>query len=192
MPVVIVMMAVSLLTGLATTVVLGTITETAIAGNYGEAAAVFYAAEAAVEFALAELTAADWEASLTDTTLSAFIDGPPAGLRHAGIAPVDLTQATADINALRGARAAGSAYRLYAYGRFADLVSARPEGSRLYVAVWVADLTDAAAEGTGAPVLGVLGRAYGPSGSRRAIAVSVTPGDVAPRALRVLSWAELR
>lgn len=182
------MMAVTMLTGLAMTVVLGTMTETAIAGSYGEATAAFHAAEAAVEFAVSELVGADWAAVTAADTVSAFIDGPPEGTRRIGAAVVDLSQATDDINRVPGTAAS---YQLYAYGSFADLVSTGSGGSPFYVVVWVGDLTGKE-EDEGTPVLGVIGRAYGPSGSRRSIAVSVTREDTIPESIRVLSWAELR
>ena len=191
MPVVIAMMAVTLLTGLATTVVLGTMTETAIAASHGEATAAFYATEAAVEFAVSDLATADWDAVLSGDLPSAFVDGPPAGMRTVGRATIDLATATDDTNALAGALAAASPYQLYAHGSFVDLVSGPAGASPFYVAVWVANLT---AEETGeaeARVLGIIGRAYGPSGSRRSIAVSVTRDETAPTSIRVLSWTLL-
>ena len=56
------MMALSVLTALAATLVLGTMTETAVASSYREGIETFYAAEAAVEFVIQDLAAAsDWE-----------------------------------------------------------------------------------------------------------------------------------
>ena len=191
MALVIALMAMTLLTGLATTVVLGTMAETAIAGTYSEAAAAFYAAEGAVEFAAGELTVAEWDAVIGGETSSLFIDGPSSGPRRLGAATIDLAEATRDINTLPGVRAAGASYRLYAYGRFDDLVASPPGTSAFYVAVWIADLT-AGGEDEGAPVLGVIGRAYGPSGSRRSVGVSLTRDDAAVAGVRVGSWAEIR
>lgn len=188
MALVIAMMAVTLLTGLATTVVLGTMMETAIAGNYGEAAAAFHAAEAAVEFAAGDLAVANWDSVIAGATVSSFIDGPPAGARRVGAASIDLAEATRDVNTLPGVRAAGASYRLYAYGRFDDLVASPAGTSALYVAVWIADLT----EDGDASSLGVIGRAYGPSGSRRSVAVSLTRDGAAATGVRVVSWAEIR
>ena len=188
MVLVIAMMAVTLLTGLATTLVLGTMTETAIAGSYGEAAAAFHAAEAAVEFAEGDLMVQDWDSVIAGSASSSFIDGPPSGARRVGAASIDLAEATRDVNTLPGVRAAGVSYRLYAYGRFDDLVAAPAGTSALYVAVWIADLT----EDDDAPTLGVIGRAYGPSGSRRSVAVSLTRDSAAATDLRVGSWADIR
>ena len=75
------------------------------------------------------------------------------------------------------------------YGQFDDLVASQAGTSAFYVAVWIADLT-AGGEDEGAPTLGVIGRAYGPSGSRRSVAVSLTRDAVA--AVKVGAWAEIR
>lgn len=190
MPLVIAMTALTLLTALGTVLVLGTIAETAIAASYREATEAFYAADAAVEFVVRDLAAAsDWELMLSDHGTSTFIDGPPSGVRDVGAATLDLMQATEDVNASAPAGPGGitPSYALYAYGRFADLVPAAAR-SRIYVAVWIADVSDEA--------VAILGQAYGPTGSRRSVAVSVartpTSDEMPPTPVRVLSWHEIR
>jgi Tfp pilus assembly protein PilX len=195
MTLVIVIMALSLLTGLGTVLVVGTMTETAVVANYRQGVEAFYAAEGAVEFAIRDLAqASDWDAIVTGATTSTFVDGPPDGTRRVGASTVDLTQATADVNALAAAETEGS-FHLYAYGRFADLVSSAAVRSPIYVCVWVADLS-AGEEVEAERVVRIIGRAYGPTGAQRSIAVSVaraaSSDDPASAPLEVLSWAELR
>lgn len=197
MPLVIAMMAITLLTALGTVFVLGTMTETAIAANYRDGTEAFYAADAAVEFVVQDLAAvSDWKVILNGETMSAFIDGPPGGVRQVGAGTVDLTQATADINAIAGAGRGSPPYALYAYGRFADLVPNAGVRPFIYVAVWVADLSDEGSGEPGSAVVGIVGRAYGPAGSRRSVAVSIArEGGVdesAPGPVRVASWDDLR
>ena len=200
MPIIIVIMAMTLLTGLGTVLVLGTMTESAIAASYRDAADTFYAAEAAVEFVTRDLAAAsDWDAVVAGDAMSVFVDGPADGTREVGAVTLDLTEATRDVNTVAAAGPGGSipTYGLYAYGPFADLLPPAAPPSRIYVVVWVADL---AGEGEGgapaSPVVGLVARAYGPTGARRSVAVSVArtgTGDAEiPAAVRVLSWNELR
>jgi hypothetical protein len=187
-----------MLTGLGTVLVLGTVTETAIASSYREGMQAFHAAEAAAEFAVRDLAAAsDWEAVLTGEATSTFVDGPPGGTRLVGAETIDLTDATSEINAVAAAAAEDPpSYGLYAYGRFADLLQIGPVPSPMYVAVWIADLSSEEAGDPASRVVGIVGRAYGPTGSRRSIAVSVTrtgEGEAeVPASIHMLSWAELR
>lgn len=173
----------TLLTALAGALVLGTTTETAIVASYRDGVETFYAAEGVVDFARAELTQAeDWGGILSGETPSEFVDGAPAGERRIGAVTLDLTAETEDVEAIPDA--AGPSYRLYAYGPFADLISIDAVAPKHYVAVWVADLDW---DGSGAvSTIRVLGRAYGPTGARRSVAVSLT------RAGEILSWEELR
>lgn len=199
MPLVIALMALTLLTGLGTVLVLGTMTETAIAASYREGTEAFHAAEAAVEFAIRDFAAAaDWEAILTGEAASAFVDGPPGGTRVVGAETIDLTEATDAINAAAEAPAGGAppVYGLYAYGPFADLLQLGAVRWRMYIAVWIADLSTEEAD-PASPVVAIVGRAYGPTGSRRSIAVSLTTrrgtGEAGvPAEIHMLSWVELR
>lgn len=190
MPLVLSVMAMTLLTALGSALVIGTMIETAIAAGHRESAEVFYAADAAVAFAIAELaTADDWNAVLSGTVPSVFVDGAAVGTRRVGATTIDLAQATEDTNT--AASGGDVTYRLYAYGRFADM-AATGGGASPYVIVWLADVpVDEADPEPGARVLGIVGRAYGPRGSRRSVAVSLArvPGADGDR---VRSWHELR
>lgn len=173
----------TLLTALAGALILGTTAETAIAASYRDGVETFYAAESAVEFAVDELRDADdWGAVLSGDLPSAFIDGPPEGVRRIGAVTLDLAAETVDVAAIPDG--AEPSYRLYAYGPFTDLISIGAVAPKHYVGIWVAELER---DGLGeASTIRVLGRAYGPTGARRSVAVSVT------RAGRVLSWSDLR
>ena len=176
-------MTITLLTALGAALTLATITETAIAANYREAAEVLYAAEGAVEFVMQELAGvADWSDVIAQPGRSAFVDGPAGGIRTVGAVTVDLTQAPRD----------SESSVLYAFGRFQDLVGSSTDRSpMIYVAVWVADRSAESADDTSVPAaLSVLGLAYGPRGSRRAVEAIVMKTESS--AVRVLSWREVR
>ena len=175
--------ALTLLTALAGALILGTTAETAIAASYRDGVETFYAAESAVEFAVDELREADdWGAVLSGDLPSVFMDGPPEGLRVVGAVTLDLVAERADVDAIPDADA--PVYRLYAYGTFTDLISISGVAPKHYVSVWVAELEQ---DGLGEPsTIRVLGRAYGPTGARRSVAVSLS------RTGNVLSWADLR
>ncbi len=190
------LMAVTLLTALGSAMIATTLTETAIAASFRHASETFHAAEGAVAVAVQELAGiSDWEAVLNGEETSRFVDGPADGNRTVGAVTLDLAQVTADVNTSAAGGSGGAVYRLYAYGRLADLVSAAGQPA-IYVLVWVADLQGPGGqEEGGPPVLGLIARAYGPTGSRRAVAMRMfrTTGDVeATGALRIASWHELR
>jgi len=190
MPLLISMMALSVLTALAATLVLGTMTETAVAASYREGVETFYAAEAAVEFVIQDLAAAsDWEGIVAGEQSSTFVDGPPLGVRLVGAVLFDLAAATDDIVAATAGYDDDREYRAYAHGRFSDLLPGTATGSPYYVVVWISGVgaTDTERDST----ISVLGRAYGPNGSRRSIAVTVSRGD-SDEMVRIVSWHELR
>jgi len=192
-------MALTLLTGLGTVLVVGTMMETAVAAAHRRSVEVFYAADAAVEFAIRDLAArADWDAVLTGAEWSAFTDGPPEGIRDAGTAIVDLTRASAEVEALLAARAVppDGAARLYAYGRFDWLVPADAAPPPLYVCVWVAPRAADEAEGEERPVreLYLAARAFGTTGGQRTLLVALAR-PLAPEerpSLQVRAWEELQ
>jgi len=196
MPLMIVMMALTLLTGLGTVLVLGTMTETAVAAGYRQGIETFYAADAAVEFAIRDLAArSDWDQVLSGAEISAFIDGPAGGTRQVGVTVVDLARATAEVDAMLAARATppAASAQLYAYGRFDGLLPPAAARSPIYVCVWVAELApDEEAEVPAVRLLYVAGRAYGPTGGRRDVLVTVArrldAAEVAP--LEVRRWEE--
>ncbi|OFW51689.1 MAG: hypothetical protein A3G77_12455 [Acidobacteria bacterium RIFCSPLOWO2_12_FULL_68_19] len=184
-----VMMSLTLLTGLAAALVVGTMTETAVVAGYRYGVEAFYAAEGIVEFGIRDLALApDWEAVVSGASTSAFVDGPAEGLRQVAGMTVDLAQATADVNGLASSGADGPLrFRLYAYGRFADLAPAVGAPPHIYLCLWVAETTAG---------LRLVGRAWGPTGAERSIAVSlarVAADDaIGPGGVHVQSWEELR
>lgn len=198
MPLVIVVMALTLLTGLATVLIVGTMTETAVAAGYRQGIEAFYAADAAVEFAVADLAArVDWDAVLTGAEASAFADGPPGGTRRVGGRDIDLTRATEEVGALLASRATppDAAARLYAYGPFDALLGAETARVPAYVCVWVAERVpdeDAAEEDPPVRLLYVVGRAYGPAGARRTVLVTLARalGAAAEPVVEVRGWEE--
>ena len=190
MSLVISLMVLSLITALGGALALGTVTETAIAASYREGAETFYAAEAAVQFAMQEVAAVpDWEEITAGDRTSSFVDGPPAGARRVGAAMLDLTTATEDVVTAAGDAGGEVSYHLYVYGRFADLIPAAAP-SPYYVVAWIAGLGTTETEGW--PIMRIVGRAYGPTGSRRSVVVSVTRLPDSEEAPEVLSWYELR
>jgi hypothetical protein len=189
MPLVISMMALTLLTALAGALVLGTVTETAIAASYREGTETFYAAEAVMEVVIQDLAAApDWEEIINGETVSSFADGP-IGVRRVGAVMLDLTAATQDVVAATSGYDDDASYRLYAHGRLADLVPGSGTGSPYYLVAWIAGLAGEGSEGQSN--VRIVGRAYGPTGSRRSVVVSVVRPD-SETTLRVVSWHELR
>jgi hypothetical protein len=120
------------------------------------------------------------------------VDGPADGIRTVGAVTLDLTQATRDVTAIATPTpgAASQPSVLYAFGRFQDLAASSTSRSQVYVAVWVADRSDMPGDETSVPdALSVLGQAYGPRGSRRAVEVIVMKTDSS--AVRVLYWREV-
>jgi hypothetical protein len=203
-------MAMLLLTALGLALVLNTSVETLIAGNYRNAQEALYAADAGIERSVQELlTVADWNAILAGNTTSAFVDGPAGGLRTLSDGSVlDLTQATrvancgkasgcsvTDMNARTDDRPWGlnnPRWNLYAYGPITSLAPTGTVNSSVYLVVWVGDdqsendndpTRDGSAQtnpGTG--VLALRAEAFGPSGSRRVIEVTVArAGPIADR-----------
>jgi hypothetical protein len=153
---IIALMAMLLLTALGMALTMTTMTETRITGNYRDGSEALYAADAAVELVMQDLlTVSDWNSVLTGTTQSAFIDGPPAGVRDTPAGRIDLTKATnmvrcgkvticgdADMDALTEERPWGRnnpRWQLYAYGPMGDMLPTGTINSQMYVVVWVAD-----------------------------------------------------
>jgi hypothetical protein len=185
------MMMLTLLTALAGALVLGTVTETAIAASYREGVETFYAAEAAVEFVIDELDAAgNWQEIVDDGSVSDFADGPPAGTRQVGSITIDLAAAAGDIVTAARDSNYDVVYQLFAYGRLADLIPAVAARSPYYLVVCIGGLdTDETEE---LSMMRVVGRAYGPTGSRRSVIVTVSRPSGSEEPLRVVSWHELR
>jgi hypothetical protein len=173
-----VVMAILLVSVLAGAVVLTGSTEAMIAAGYRSSQETFYAADAAAEWAFAELTplAPQWDAVVQGTLPSAFIDPAPLGevRRLADGSSVDLSAVAA----------ANAGWRIYAYGRLAQLVSTSPGSpSPCYVVVLVSE--DAALP----EQLKLRAIAFGTRASRRTVQLVLLrrPGMVL-----VDSWEELR
>ena len=77
------LMAMTLMMALGMALMLTTMTEGKIAGNYRDGTEASYAADAAVERVMQDiLTVPDWNQMLNGQLTSAFIDGPPNGVRE--------------------------------------------------------------------------------------------------------------
>ncbi len=195
MPLVMAMMALTLLTSLGAALVVGTMTETMVTAAYRQGLEAFYAADAAAEFAIRDLAArADWDAVLRGAETSTLADGPPEGMRWLGPTVIDLTRATAEVDALLAARNVPPASRaqLFAYGRFERLVATPDVPAPAYVCVWVAELVPAVPEAPPVRLLYVVSRAYGVTGGQRTVVVTVAR-PLEPDELSVLqmrSWEE--
>lgn len=75
-------------------------------------------------------------------------------------------------------------------GPFQDLVPGVAGTPRVHVAVWLTEqIPELADDGAPQSVISVVGEAFGPRGSRRAVEVLVEKGDSS--AVRVLAWREL-
>jgi hypothetical protein len=155
---VVTLLAVTFLMALGTALVMTTMAEGKISGNYRDGVEALYAADAALERTVGELAAADWNALLSGTVRSAFVDGPPAGPRSLdGAVSLDLTEATnmlrcgrasscseAAMDATSGERPHGRnnpRWQPYAYGPLTDLMPGGRINSRIYIVVWVGDDT---------------------------------------------------
>jgi hypothetical protein len=181
-------------------------TESRVAATYRDGMEVLYGADAALHRVLPDLAAeADPDLVLTGQVISSFTDGPP-GLRqlpdgtftdlHALTSMVNCGRpvcSDADLDEPREDRPWGQnnpRWQLYGHGALS---------ARVYAVVWIADdpsetdgdpLTDGAgAENPGRGRLSLTAHGYGPSGTRRVLAATVTKGDLG---IRVLSWREVR
>ena len=121
--------------------------------------------------------------------VSSFADGPPLGVRRVGAVLFDLAAATDDVVGATGGYDDDREYRIYAHGRLSDMLPGAATGSPYYVVVWITGVgaTDTERQST----ISVVGRAYGPTGSRRSIVVTVIRPD-SDEMIRIVSWHELR
>jgi hypothetical protein len=153
---VVTLLAVTFLMALGTVLVMTTMAEVKISANYRDGVEALYAADAALERTVGEIGAADWDAVLSGTLRSAFVDGPPSGPRSLdGGVSLDLTEATnllrcgsaspcseAAMDATTAERPHGRnnpRWQPYAYGPLMDLMPPGRIDSRLYIVVWVGD-----------------------------------------------------
>lgn len=163
------MMAVALLSALGVSLCVLTSVEMRVSANFTAGQEARNAAEAALEPAVREvLEMADWTGISAGSVKSAFVDGPPAGMRPlADGATIDLPIVTAKLGA--------PGWHLFAYGPASSLGLAT---SNAYVIVWAR-----ADPQTGGLIL--RSDAFGPSGMRRGVKVAVLPSGV-------VSWTEIR
>jgi hypothetical protein len=189
------MMALTLLTGLGTALIVGTMTETQVAAVHRQAFEALYAAEAAMEFAIRDLAAhPDWDAVLTGGERSAFADGPSDGARRIGARGINLTRATTEVDVLLSALTAPRATRaqLFAYGRLAELLSVPDPPPPAYVCVWLAEFVRPVPEDPPVRLLYLVSRAYGATGGQRTMLVTVARPLDSAELLQVRSWEEPR
>lgn len=192
---IIALMSMMLLTALAAAVVMVSTTETRISTNYRSGQEALYAADAAVERVVEDLLLIPrWNDVLAGTVQSSFVDGAagsPKQLPGGGTATlcavgcgVDTAtgqlQATTDAQGTWGAN--NPQWKLFAWGPLADMLPNNRIDSPMYVAVWIADDP---ADGVdlvtpdGNPladtngVLTLHAEAYGPSGTRKTIEVTI-------------------
>jgi hypothetical protein len=197
---IIALMSTLLLTALGLGLVMITITETMISANFRDGGEAVYAADAGVERVMQDLlTVPDWNQILSGSLQSSFIDGPPSGTRAIpGGGTLDLSAATnlmncgkvstcsdAEMNAWsleRPYQLNNPRWRLYAYAAMNSIIDTGTVDSPLYVVVWVADdpaETDDnpsadSTSGSGAGVMLLRARAYGPNGSAATIEAAVS------------------
>jgi len=182
---IIALMSMMLLTALGATVIMVSNTESKIASNYQNSQEALYAADAAAERVVQDLLMIPrWNDILSGTAKSAFVDGGssdaksmPGGGRvtlccGTNTATGQLQAETTTAN-LWGAN--NPSWQLFAWGPLGDIMPNTIQSS-MYVAVWIADDP---AEIDGNPAADVNGtltvhaEAYGPSGTRKVVEVTV-------------------
>ena len=198
MTLVIALTSLVLLSVLGTSLVVVANTEQRAAANYAASRDVMYAADGALQIAARELLIVpDWNTVLATDTLSAFVDGPPNGVRLLGDGTtIDLAQATAVANAeSRPWGTNNPVWRLFAFGWL---------GSRTYVVVWTADDAaetdgDPAIDGggpanPGAGILALRAEAFGVGGAHKVLEATVRREVEAGGGpiVRVRTWQEIR
>jgi hypothetical protein len=198
MTIIIALTSLVLLSALGTSLVVVANTEQRAAANYAASREAMYAADGALHIAARELlTVADWNAVLATGTLSAFIDGPPNGVRALGDGTtIDLAHATGVANAEpRPWGANNPVWRLFAFGWL---------GPRTYVVAWLAD-DSAESDGNpaidgggpanpGAGILAIRAEAFGTGGAHKVLEATVRREVDAGGGpfVQVRSWQEIR
>jgi Tfp pilus assembly protein PilX len=200
------MMAMLLMSALGIALVLTTSSETTIASNFSNSSEALYAADAAVERSMEDiLTVPDWNKLLDGSTQSAFVDGPPSGVRTLPDgSTIDLSQAlnmancqkvttcsTAEMNAPTPERPWATnnpRWTLYSYANLKDLLpSTDTINSAYYVLVMVADdpsendgdptKDGASATNPGSGVIAMRAEAFGPRGAHKVIELTLARTD---------------
>jgi hypothetical protein len=193
------MLLTGLLTALGLALTMLTTVETWLSAGLRTSQELSYAADAIVARTRIDLTrSSDWT-SILRSGASTFNDGR-SSIALADGTIIDLARETralqSDSDGRCGSRAANPdcpEWHLFAHAPAADLVPGRVVETPLYVVAWVAD---DGFDGDGDPDadvngrLLVRGRAFGLGGARRSI--EVVCGRVAPAAIQMLSWRELR
>jgi PilX N-terminal len=176
------LMSMMLLTALGVAVVMVSNTESLISANYRNNQEALYAADAAAERVVQDLLLVPrWNDILSGTGQSTFVDGdvataktiPGGGTVRLDLATAQLQASTDNVNAW-GAN--NPQWKLYSWGPLSNLLPDDTIDSPMYVALWIADDpaetdNDAAADSNG--TLTLHAEAYGPSGSRRVVEVTV-------------------
>ena len=196
---IIALLSMMLLTALGAAVIMVSNTETKIAGNYRNSQEALYAADAAAERVVQDLLMIPrWNDILAGSAKSAFVDGTVTGLKtlsgggrvtlcdngqgfNCATSPMTATgqlQQETDTANLWGAN--NPRWVLFAWGPLGDILPNTIQSS-MYVAVWIADDPADAVNGVidGNPAADVNGtltvhaEAYGPSGTRKVVEVTV-------------------
>jgi hypothetical protein len=196
---IIALMATMLLTALGMTLVLTSNTETMISGNYRNSQEALYAADAAVERVVQDLLLIPrWNDILAgNSTITPACSGvttftpvssTPSGFVDSTTSPtipdsgqsINLLNATCTLqkgtDTLNLWGANNPAWRLFAYGRLQSMLPNDSIDSQMYIALWV---SDDPADNDGNPSVDANGtltlhaEAYGPSGTRKVIEVTV-------------------
>jgi hypothetical protein len=186
---IIALMSMMLLTALGAAMVMVGSTETMIASNHKNATEALYAADAAVERVVQDLLLVPrWDDILGGTQQSSFLDGATSAAKTVpGGGSINLDLATAQLQAATDtANLWGTnnpQWKLYAWGPLSNLLPNDQIDSPMYVAVWIADDPADADPGSSVPdgdpahdkngTLTVHAEAYGPSGTKKIIEVTV-------------------
>jgi len=203
---IIAMMAMLLMSALGIALVLTTSSETMIASNFSNSSEALYAADAAVERSMEDiLTVPDWNKLLDGSAQSAFVDGPPSGVRTLPDgSTIDLTQAinmancgkvttcsSADMDAPTPERPWATnnpRWKLYSYAKLKDLLPTTDTiNSSYYIVVMVADdpsendddpSKDGASDtNPGSGVIAMRAEAFGPRGAHKVIELTLARTD---------------
>jgi hypothetical protein len=180
------LMAMMMLTALAAGVVMVSNTETMIASNYRNAQEALYGADAAAERVVQDLLLVPrWNDILGGGVQSSFVDGARDGQKTIPGGPhITLCCSTATATGqLQSATDTANMWgvnnprwQLFAWGPVTDILPDNEVDSPMYVAVWVADdpsETDGNALADTNGVLTLHAEAYGASGTRKTIEVTV-------------------
>lgn len=178
---IIALIATMLLTALALALVMVTNTETRITANFRNSQEALYAADAGTERVVQDLLLVPrWNDLLTGTMTSSFKDSTMTPYLPGGGAQINLTNATAQLQATTDAAnlwgTNNPRWRLYAWGPVTSLLPSATIDSWMYIAVWVADdpseidgdpLTDTNG------VLTLHSEAWGPGGAHKIVEITV-------------------